>query len=371
MSKFVETPWKPATSTIRSWSSASWIRLARTSTIFARPWTVSVTIPACEPVNEIASAPRSWIAIAASAHEMRSPTEISMSSSRGLGRGETSCASRTRSSVVCPIAESTATTRLPPACASTSRRATSFSFCGSPTEVPPNFITSVPTLGSAAVRSGSGSNCVVVTADSLGSHFAPARERPAERDLVGVLEVGADRQAAGEARDPNAAAQAVGEVGRGRLAGHVRVRREHDLLDAVPVDAAQELRDAQVLRLDPVERRERAAEHVVEPAVLVRALDRDQVSWLLDDAVDGVVAACVAADLARLLLGQVPALAAEADALLDLLERAGERERLVLRDAQQVEGEALRRPLPDAGQARELCDEVLDGRAEHGPIVPS
>src|SRR5690349_6996736 len=52
MSKSVETPWKPATSTIRSWSSASWMRRARTSTIFARPWTVSVTIPACEPVSE-------------------------------------------------------------------------------------------------------------------------------------------------------------------------------------------------------------------------------------------------------------------------------------------------------------------------------
>jgi hypothetical protein len=90
MSWSVETPWKPATRTTRSLSSASWIRLARTSTILARPWMVSVTIPACEPVSEIASAPRSWIAIAARAHEIRSPTEISMSSSRGFGCGETS-----------------------------------------------------------------------------------------------------------------------------------------------------------------------------------------------------------------------------------------------------------------------------------------
>ena len=81
----VETPWKPATSTIFPSSSASWIRRARTSTIFALPWTVSVTMPACEPVSEIASWPRSKIAIAASAHEIRSPTETSMSSSRGCG----------------------------------------------------------------------------------------------------------------------------------------------------------------------------------------------------------------------------------------------------------------------------------------------
>ena len=83
-------------------------------------------------------------------------------------------------------------------------------------------------------------------------HFSAAAERPAEGDLVRVLEVGADGQAARQAGDPHAPAQAVGEVGSGRLAGHVRVRGQHDLLDAVPLDPAQELVDAQVLRLDAV-----------------------------------------------------------------------------------------------------------------------
>src|SRR6185369_15154452 len=102
------------------------------------------------------------------------------------------------------------------------------------------------------------------------------------------------------------------------------------LLDTVALDASEQLVDAQVLGLDPVERRERAAEHVVEPAVLVRTLDRDQVRGLLDDADDRVVAPFVTADLAGLVLGQVPALVAETDALLDLLERAGQCERLLL-----------------------------------------
>ena len=69
------------------------MRCARTSTIFAFVCVVSVTIPACEPVSEIASWPRSSIAISASAHEMRSPTEISMSIARGFGRSEIWCAS--------------------------------------------------------------------------------------------------------------------------------------------------------------------------------------------------------------------------------------------------------------------------------------
>jgi hypothetical protein len=109
----VETPWKPATSTIFSSSSAAMIRSARTSRIRALVWEVSVTIPAWEPVSESASCPRSLIAIAHSAQEIRSPVDSSMSISRGSGAGETSSAIAISSSVVLPRAESTATTRLP------------------------------------------------------------------------------------------------------------------------------------------------------------------------------------------------------------------------------------------------------------------
>ena len=75
---------------------------------------LSVTIPACEPVSEIARWPRSLIAIAHSAQEMRSPVDSSMSISRGSGAAETSSAIAISSSVVLPRAESTATTRAPP-----------------------------------------------------------------------------------------------------------------------------------------------------------------------------------------------------------------------------------------------------------------
>ncbi len=119
------------------------MRVVRISVIFALPWTVSVTIPACEPVSEIASWPRSWTAIAQSAFEIRSPTEMSMSYSRGCGFGEISWARRMSSSVVSPIAERTPTTRSPRSCARTSRRATSLIFSGSATDVPPNFITTM------------------------------------------------------------------------------------------------------------------------------------------------------------------------------------------------------------------------------------
>ncbi len=103
----------------------------------------SVTIPACEPVSDIAEWPMSWIAIAHSAHEIRSPVESSMSISRSSGRGEISYAASTSSSVVLPRAERTATTCLPPSRAATIRRAARLMSSASATDVPPNFITTV------------------------------------------------------------------------------------------------------------------------------------------------------------------------------------------------------------------------------------
>ena len=107
---------------------------------------VSVTIPAWEPVSEIARWPRSLIAIAHSAHEIRSPVESSMSISRGSGVGETSSAISISSSVVWPRADSTATTRLSRSRCATIRRAARLIRSASATEVPPNFMTTVPDM---------------------------------------------------------------------------------------------------------------------------------------------------------------------------------------------------------------------------------
>jgi hypothetical protein len=69
----------------------------------------------------------------------------------------------------------------------------------------------------------------------------------------------------------------------------------------------------------------------------VRALDRDHVAGLLDDADQGGVAALVEADRAARPLGPVEADLAEADPLLDVADRVGERVGVVGRRAEQVE----------------------------------
>ena len=127
------------------------MRSALTSMMRALVWPLSVTMPAWEPVSEIASWPRSLITIAARAQVTRSPVESSMSISRGSGRSETSYASDTSSSVCFPRADSTATTFVPASFAFTMRSAARLMRSASATEVPPNFMTtvSVPLIGMA------------------------------------------------------------------------------------------------------------------------------------------------------------------------------------------------------------------------------
>ena len=134
------------------------MRSARTSMIFARVWEESVTMPACDPVSEIALWPMSWIAIAQSAQEIRSPVESSMSISRATGRSEISSAWATSSSVVLPRAESTATTRLPASRAATIRRAARLISSAPATEVPPNFITTMSDSGPRSWRTSEDSH---------------------------------------------------------------------------------------------------------------------------------------------------------------------------------------------------------------------
>ncbi len=101
------TPWKPATIAMCP-SASDWvIRPGVTSMIRALPWAASVMTPACDPVNDRASLPRSAIAIANNAIEIRSPAVSSMSSSRPGGLGVTWLARSMSSSVESPMAETT------------------------------------------------------------------------------------------------------------------------------------------------------------------------------------------------------------------------------------------------------------------------
>src|SRR5690606_4694144 len=134
-----------------------------------------------------------------------------------------------------------------------------------------------------------------------------------------------------------------------------------DQLGHRPVrEALHQLADAQVVRADALDGADRAAEHVVAAPELAGLLDRDDVLRLLHDADDVGVAARVAADPALRLFRDVPAGAAEADLVLDLLERLGEALDVRRVGGEEVEGDPLRALGADAGQPAQLVDEVLD-----------
>ena len=136
-------------------------------------------------------------------------------------------------------------------------------------------------------------------------------------------------QPAGEARDAHAFGQQVGDVHGGRLTGHGGVGRQDDLVDRGLLHAVDELGDVQVGGLHAVERAEGAAQHVVEAVELARALDGDDVGRLLDDADEARLAARVGADGAQLAFGEVEALPAEPDLLLDLGDGRRQRQDLL------------------------------------------
>src|ERR1700722_772615 len=381
---FCETPWKPATIGIAPSASAEEIRPGVTSMIRAKPCTSSVITPACDPVKERASRPRVAIAIASSAIEIRSPEVSSMSSSRPGGAGVTWLARSLSSSVVSPIAETTTTTWLPACRVATMRLATRLMPSASATEEPPYFCTTraiwtrrssrvavggpPPSLSAPRHRAQSlnGPDGEAHTPEKSHIEQASSLEGAAERDLVRVLQVAADRQPAGRARRPDAhRLDQPGEVGRGRLALEVGVGRQDQLGHPAVRQPGHQLLDPQVVRADPVDRADRAAEHVIPAAELADLLHCGDVLGLLDHADDRLIAPGVQADPALLRLGHVPAGLAEPDALGHLDQRRRQPADVLAACRQKRERDPLGTLRPDPGQPAELVDQVLDDAFIH------
>ena len=168
----------------------------------------------------------------------------------------------------------------------------------SATEVPPNFIT---TSGSLTAR--------LLPASALPSVTSSAysRSEPTGRPLASRVTLTCGARARSSSAMYSAVASPV-------VVGLVASTTS---LTGVPSpagagDALEQLGDLQVLGVDAVDRRQRSSEHVVDAVVLVRALHRDHVAGLLDDADQAVVAARVGADPAAGFVGQVEAHLAEA-----------------------------------------------------------
>ena len=84
-------------------------------------------------------------------------------------------------------------------------------------------------------------------------------------------------------------------------------------VDALVVEAGQQLADPQLVGADALDRADGALQHVVAAVELAGLLDRHDVARLLDHADHRGVAAGVGADVALAALGDVEAARAERD----------------------------------------------------------
>src|SRR3954454_15042236 len=134
-------PWKPATITTLPPASSARTRRGSIPAIRARPYVPSVVMPAWGPVRLMAWTPIACRAIDTSVALWCSPVASSMSSSRGSGSSVIPAASPSSSSVVSPIADTTATRALPRDRSRAIRRATRLIRSAPATEEPPNFWT--------------------------------------------------------------------------------------------------------------------------------------------------------------------------------------------------------------------------------------
>src|SRR6266550_7752862 len=166
---------------------------------------------------------------------------------------------------------------------------------------------------------------VIALLGSLLPHLAPRVQRLRDRHAVGILQIAPHGQAA---RDPGHAhargTQHLLQVRRGHLTLHRRVGRDDHLAHPGPVSHPVDQRaDAQGLGPHAVQRRDPAAEHVVVPPVAPGALDGGDVLRLLHHAQQRGIAPRVAADRARILVGEIPAGAARGHLRAHALDRLG------------------------------------------------
>src|SRR4051794_12540689 len=178
---------------------------------------------------------------------------------------------------------------------------------------------------------------------ALSKHRALA-DRGRERALVEVIELAADRHAMSEAgglylemRDE------VGDVMRGRLGIDGGVDGEGHLAPLAFSAAGDERLEVDILRPDPVERRQCAAEHVIAGAYRPGALQGPKISDGLDNHQHAWIAPRVAADRAGIKRIDIAALRADEDFLARGLHCIGEGRQKFLALTDEVQCGAARR----------------------------
>src|SRR5688572_25616392 len=142
---------------------------------------------------------------------------------------------------------------------------------------------------------------------------------------VDELELAAERYAVREPRRAHAGlARELRDVLRSRLPFNRRIRRDDQLAHLAFGEPRREDVEAELLRPEPVERREPAQQHEIAPAESGRLLERGLVDRRLDHAQRLRVACTAAAERTHRFLAEGAAARAVADAIDRVAQLVGE-----------------------------------------------
>ena len=183
--------------------------------------------------------------------------------------------------------------------------------------------------------------------------------------MVGVREIDAEREAAGEAGDFNFGMLLVEgflEEESGRFAFDGGVGGDDNFLNGVGFDPSDEFADMELVRHDAVDGRNRAAEDVIGAMILFCLLDGVDVERLFDDENGGFVAFRIVIERRDFLAG-VDEREGDGAGLYAVVE-TGESNRDILTDAwavfEQKISIAFGGTCADAGKMAESFDSVLE-----------
>jgi hypothetical protein len=197
-----------------------------------------------------------------------------------------------------------------------------------------------------------------------GSVDGPAAfERPTQREFVGILEIAAHWQAAGNTGDREAERfKESRQIHGGGFAFDVGVGTQNDLRDRMIAQPVEELFHAKLIGTDTIDGIDGTLKHVIAPAVFAGALDGNDISRLFDDTDDRRIAPVIGTDPATHLVADVEADLTKPDLRLGLADGIGETERVSIRQLDEVKSDALGRLWADAREPAKLVDERLDRR---------
>ena len=127
--------------------------------------------------------------------------------------------------------------------------------------------------------------------------FLPAFNGAGERHIVGVFKLGAERQAAGEAGNPDAQRRyQVAEIHGGLFPFKIGVGGQYNFLDHAVLQTVHQLSHPDIVRADAFGGRDGAVQHVVHTAVNTGMLQRQYILRLLYNTYQAAVALVAATE---------------------------------------------------------------------------